>query len=479
MPKIAAIRKVGIAEQQCISVSGKDKLYITDEGIITHNTVVSATLSELAFFKDAGKDDAFIMRVYNDAKSRVDSRMKGNYFGRTIIDSSPNTLDSPIDDYIVNYARKDPTNFIISGSQWEWAPEDFDMSKTFKVYTGGKGQPPKILEPADDENEYSPERLIDVPLELKQYFIDDLYKSLKDRAGIPAGSADMLIYDHNKIEAIFNPKLKSIYTHIKATENQEAYRLIWNQVSHIFFKERAGKLEFWYKPWIPRCISVDQSITGDVSCIAMTHAERIRETEEQMFVVDFVIPIAPQGERINLDAIKMFIEDLRDVGNMYIPYVSFDQFQSELSLQYLRSKGFEAEKLSVDATTDPYFFLLGLVNRGRIVSGRNLYIKNNLKALKLVTEHKNGKNRKTKVDHDDSRPVVVSGSLDWNKSLIGAYAKDATDAIAASIALNRKYFPVATEFWDPAYLDVLLDTSRQKKNAEENISAFLDMMGVE
>lgn len=460
MAIIKSIKPIGKKKQKCITVSADDGLFILSNKLVTHNS------------------DDFIMRVYNDSKSRVQTRMKGNYFGRTIIDSSPNTLDSPIDDYIVNFASKDPTNYIVRGSQWDWAPEDYDMTKTFKVYTGGKGQPPKILEPEDNENEYSPEKLIDVPLEIKQYFVDDLYKSLKDRAGIPAGSADMLIYDHSKIENIFNPKLKNIYTHIRATENEVAYRLIWNQISHIFFKERAGKLEFWYKPWIPRCVSVDQSITGDVSCIAMTHQERIKETEEAMYIVDFVIPIAPMGERINLDAIKTFIEDLRDVGNMYIPYVSFDQFQSELSLQYLRNKGFEAEKLSVDATTDPYFFLLGLVNRGRIVSGKNLYIKNNLKSLKIVTEHKNGKSKKAKVDHDDSRPVVTSGTEDWDRSLIGAYAKDTTDAIAASIELNRKYFPVATDFWDPNYLDVLLDDSKQKKNAEENLSAFLSNLGV-
>lgn len=440
-------------------------------------TVVSGVLSELAFFRDAGKSDDFIMRVFNDLKSRINNRMQGNYFGRTVLDSSPNTLDSPIDDYIVNHAKNDPTNFIVKGSEWEWAPEDFDMTKTFKVYTGGKGQPPKILDEDESEDQYSPEKLIDVPMELKQSFKNDLYKSLKDRAGIPAGSADMLIYDHQKIEDIFNPKLKNIYTHIKASENQNSYRLIWDQIAHKFFRERAGKLEFWYKPWLPRCISVDQSIVGDVTCIGMVHAERIRESEEQMFVVDFTIPIAPAGERINLDAIKFFIEDLRDVGNMYIPHVSFDQFQSELSLQYLRSKGFDAEKLSVDRTTDPYFFLLGLVNRGNIVAGRNLHIKNNLKSLKLVTEHR-GKAKKAKVDHDDSRPVVTSGTEEWSKSLIGAFAKDATDSIAGAIELNRMYFPVATEFWDPAYLDTLLDTKKQRKNAEGSVSAFLNKMGV-
>jgi len=156
-------------------------------------SVVTGTMSELGFFRDAGKTDEYIMRMFNDLKNRIDSRMKGNYFGRSILDSSPNTLDSPIDDYVVNLARKDPTNFIIDGSVWKWAPEEFDMTRVFSVYTGGKGQPPRILD-GEDISEINPTKIIEVPQQLKQFFTDDLYKALKDRAGIPAGSADNLIY---------------------------------------------------------------------------------------------------------------------------------------------------------------------------------------------------------------------------------------------------------------------------------------------
>ena len=124
-----------------------------------------------------------------------------------------------------------------------------------------------------------------------------------------------------------------------------------------------------------------------------------------------------------------------------------------------------------------YLFLLGLINRGLLVSGRNLYIKNNLKSLKIVSSGK-GKTKKSKVDHDDSRPVVTTGTDDWNRSLIGAYAKDATDAIAASVALNKIYFPVATDFWEESYLDSLNDTSKQRKNAEDNLAAFMSKLGV-
>lgn len=455
-------------------------------------TVVSAVLSELSFFRDAGKTDDEIMRIYNDTKSRVESRMKGNYFGRTVLDSSPNTVESPIDYYIVNDAKKDTKNYIIEGSQWKWAPEDFDMSKTFKVFTGERGNAPKIIETEKELESYTPSRIIEVPLELRQTFIDDIYKALKDRAGIPAGSAEKLIYDYDKIENIFIPGFKNIYTHIEAPEERPAMDLIWKQVSPIFFKDKAGKKEFWYKPWLPRCVSVDQSITGDVTCISMVHAETKvnrfssvlsatglanESPEDVIYVVDFSITIAPMGKRINLEAIKYFIIDLRNKGNIDLVHVSYDQFQSEPLLQSLRAQGFEAERLTVDGNTGPYLYLLGLINRGNLKAGRSLYIKNNLKSLKMATEVK-GKAIRPKVEHEDNRPVVVTGSLNWKTSAIGSYAKDATDSIAAAIELHRKYYPTALDVFDLEYIRRLTDETLQKKEAIKSVDNFLNKWGL-
>ena len=438
-------------------------------------SVVTGTMSELSFFRDAGKDDEYIMRVLNDLKGRIDSRMRGNYFGRSILDSSPNTLDSPIDDYIVNHARKDATNLVVDGSVWEWAPEDYDMTKTFKVFVGGKGEPPKIIEEGDENlvKTYGPTRMIDVPLQLKQFFQDDLYKSLKDRAGIPAGSSDNLIYDYDKIEQIFNTNLKNIYTHITASSEMSPINLIWDQIEGIFFKTKIGSLEFWYKPYLPRFVSVDQSVSQDMTCIAMGHAERERETNELVYVMDFTITIAPLGSRINLEAIKLFIEDLRIKGNLHIAGISFDQFQSESTIQYLKLREFEVEKLSVDKTTDPYMHLISLVNTKKIFVGRNLHVKNNLKSLKMVKMK-----TKMKVDHEDSRAVVLSGTTDWDKSKIGYYAKDATDAIAAVCEMIRRESGIPFEEWDPDKLIRLNSGDLERENALDKSQELMAKFGV-
>jgi hypothetical protein len=443
-------------------------------------SVVSAVLSELAFFREAGKTDDYIMRIYNDTKGRIDSRMKGNYYGRSILDSSPNTLDSPIDDYIVNHARKNPINFVVDGSVWKWAPNDYDLTKTFRVYVGGKGQPPRILFANEDLSDIAPNKIIDVPAEFRQRFEDDLYKSLKDFAGIPAGSADNLIYNYQKIEDIFNPNMRSLYTHIGAKVEDEPMGLIWKQIEPLFFRQRAGRTEFWYKPHLPRVISIDQSVAQDVSSVAMAHVERKQGSEELIFIVDAIIPIAPMGSRINLDAIKFFIQDLRDKGNIDITHISFDQYQSESSIQYLRSRDFEVEKVSVDLTTDPYYHLMSLIETNRIVAGRNLHFKNNLKSLKIVKRERGGKGGKVsyKVDHEDSQKTILTGPTDWDKSLIGFFAKDASDSVTAACELLRRYHSRAYEEWDPEVIAKLADNSLEKEEAQRKTLDFLSKMGL-
>ena len=140
------------------------KLVSNPQGLLGAS-VVSAVLSELAFFIDAGKSYEYIMRMWNDCVGRVNSRMKGNYYGRCIIDSSPNDLNNPIDHYIAYDAPKDPSAYIVKGAMWEWQPEEYDFNESFKIYTGGQGNPPRILENGDPllESNNNP-KIIEIPM---------------------------------------------------------------------------------------------------------------------------------------------------------------------------------------------------------------------------------------------------------------------------------------------------------------------------
>ena len=405
-------------------------------------TVVCAILTELTFFRDAGKSDDYIFKFYTSLKTRIESRMKGNYFGRSILDSSPNDLDSPIDRYILFEARKNPQNYVITGSRWEWCPEDFkNLEDTFPVFKGGKGMPPSIIPSTEG---YDPEDIIYVPRELYHLFAEDTIKALKDIGGIPSGSIDKLFNDSKKIEKIFVKEMKNIYFCIKCDSRMNPNRLIWNTVKDLFFTKLGEKYYFYYKPNLPRVLHIDQSITTDMSSIAVCHVERNKTQtytspssiegnfldSHILYVIDFVVPIHPFGGRINLDAITEFVYDLVNLGNLNIIKGTFDMFQSEAGIQRLQRMGINIEHLSVDKSMDPYLFLAQLIEHERLKMGRNIFMKNNLLSLRILPR----KVSKTlKIDHTLGEVSDISSSQAWETSSLGRHAKDVSDSVAGAV----------------------------------------------
>jgi hypothetical protein len=469
--------------------NGANFKLISSPNSLLGQTIVTGTMTELTFFYEAGKSEEFVFKFFSKLRSRIESRMRGNYFGRFILDSSPNTMESVIDDWIINDAPKNPTNYIVKGSRWLWVPTDFkpetfhpngelNIDKTFPVFIGGKGRPPQIIDRASVP-EFAPEDIINVPDTLignsmRGIFEENLFEALKDQAGIPAGSSDKIFYDMAKIEAVFEPRLRSIYTHIVAMSTDPPEGLLWNQIKSIFFIQTLNRYHFWYKPHVPRVLSVDQSITGDVTAITVSHTER-DGASNTIYVADMVIIITPKGGRVNLDAIRYFITDLAEKGGMTIAHVSFDQFQSEATVQYLKRWGMEVEKLSVDKTMDAYLNLIQVVESGRLKAGRNIHLKNNLKSLQIVHRRGADGTKKTgsiKVDHTNG-DIVLEGDTSWERSIIGIHAKDAADAIAANVELLRKHGILPYEIWDPVEIK-----PKTRADSEDKLQVFLAARGM-
>lgn len=487
MTKVKSIEYVGEEEQQCIEVNSKDHLYITDSNIVTSNTIVTGTMTEITFFKDAGRSDQYIFNFFSKLRTRIESRMKGNYFGRFLLDSSPNNLESPIDDWVVHDAPKNSSNYIIRGARWDYVKSDFPEDtfdergkvkpdRAFQVFVGGKGRPPSIIDPST-RGLYSPEDVIDVPntFQMRDAFEENVYESLKDIAGIPAGTADKIFYDPVKVEKIFEPKLKNIYTHIHAMSTETPEGLIWNQVKDILFTRYVNSYRFWRMPHVPRVFAVDQSISGDAACLSVMHVERDKEDSERTInVVDFSLVIVPGGGRINLDAIRFFIEDLREKGGMNFVAGSFDQFQSEATFQYLLRLGFNVEKLSVDKLMDPYLNFISIVESGRLRAGQNLHLKNNIKSLQIVKRKSADGTRSgsPKVDHT-SGDVVFEGDINWETSAIGIHAKDAADTVCACCELLRKNNVLAYEVWDPENIK-----TKTQEDMKDQLTTFLKSKGL-
>lgn len=451
---------------------------------ILGNTIVSIVMSELAFFTLAGKTSEYIMNVYNKSLNRVDSRMHGNYWGRVILDSSPNDLNNAIDQYVVYEAPKNKKNLIVKGAMWEWRPEqykeEFDKGQTFKVFIGGNGSPPRILKPGDallsKSSDADKTKIITVPMSLYDAFDGDIVEALKDNAGIPSGATDSLITDYQPIEVMFNNNLRNVYKDIHAEAMKNPSGLIWDQIVDIFFRKRLGDYEFYYKPNLPRCISVDQSYATDVCSISMSHVEKWFDTTEDIYVVDFSLAITPtKDDHINLEAIHKFIQELKTVGHINVDHVSFDHFQSETTVQNLKREKFDVEHLSVDDKLDPYLNLISLIKRNRVVAGKNIFLKNNLKSLQMTHSKISGK---AKIDHDTSRSQVMFGNETWKSSQIGMFGKDVSDSVCASIELCRKYYGTVDAQWTGGPKKESKGENAEKIEAREKTKALLLNLGL-
>lgn len=484
-------------------------MYVTDDHICTHNTIISGSFTEFSFFHLEGWSDEKILTFFTKMRQRIDSRMKGSYYGRCIIDSSPDTLESVIDNWIWNEAPKDPKNYIITGSRWKYFPEDFpeffdekhnekhDFTNGFPLFKGGNGVPATVIENEAQLAQYVPQDIMWCPVKqitnsgiinFKNSAEENPIEFMKDWGGIPAGAADRILYNGKWIEHIFDNKLKNIFTTIIAKTEDEPEHLIWNQVKDKLFKKLIDRYYFYYEPELGRVITVDLAISGDTASISASHVERDVSRVDSLgnplkvYVTDFVIPVVPKGGMINLDAFKFFIQDLIKLGNMNIKHVSFDGFQSRSIMQSLERFGVQVDLLSVDKNNGPYLSLIDYITHLRYYCGKSVMVKNNLLSLIMSKRKVSGT---TKIDHTNGDNIYTDSFAQpnqdytdyaWANSLIGKNAKDTTDCIAGNIALLDQYeteFPLMTA-WD-ATKEIERTYDGEKKKVDEFSKRIFDL----
>jgi hypothetical protein len=516
MTKIKKIKYIGIEKQQCITTSSKDGLYITDDHIVTHNSklffvnnigyklqasanallglnIVFGSMTELSFFSDAGWAPEKIFKFFTSLRERINNRLKGNYYGRFILDSSPSNLEDVIQAWITNEAPKNKENMVVTGSRWQIFPQEFpdfskikldaegrvtdlkeqhDFKNGFPMFKGGGGKLASIIQTEEQLKLYDPIDVFWCPRTqrtsngTKSFYdaaMEDPIGFMQNQGGIPVGAADRIFYDPAVLDNVFNNNLKNLYGYITAPAEHEPEHLIFDQIKETFFYKVLDKYYFYYKPELPRVLSVDQSLSGDLTCISVSHTERdpvLVDTDTgdklTLVVTDFTIVIAPKGGIINLDAIKFFIMDLTEIGHLNIRKVSFDQFQSASTQQFLKRKGIPVERLSVDSDNEVYNAFVVDVQHRRYYCGKNIFMINNMKSLYMRKTK-----TKTKFDHF-SGDTSIDFSGNWEKDIKDSYAgrnaKDVSDAVAANIGLLSKYSNefIPTTTWNP---DTIFDRS--------------------
>lgn len=386
--------------------------------------VICALLDEVSFSvgQNVNYEKSKIMDLYTNIRRRMDSRfmVQGKNYGKMFLVSSKATESSFLEAYIADQVKKGYPIYVVDQPLWKVKPAAYS-GKYFKVAVGNKFIPSKVVEGTPEEVELACEgykkqgmRILDVPVEHRQAFDQNIDKALQDIAGIST-SVVTKVFSIGKIQKCISDKYKNPFrTEIVSLGINDTYQL------KDFFDE--NEIPEFIKG-APAFIHLDASVSGDrtgLSGVAVVGTREVttygadvgseERTDELVCQQVFSVGIqAPADSEISFEKTRQFIYYLKDEVGLNIKLVSTDGFQSVDTRQILKTKGYEAEYTSLDRTPDGYDGLRSAIVDQRIILLQGCYTLHD-----ELTELERD-NMTRKYDHP------VGGSKDIADSLAGAH----------------------------------------------------------
>lgn len=388
--------------------------------------IISALIDEVSFApgQNVSYEKSKIMEVYRNIKRRMESRfmVEGRNYGMMFLVSSKATESSFLEAYIADQVKKGYPIYVVDQPLWKVKPAAYS-GKMFKVAVGNKYVPSRVI-PDDitgsDLTEYlralvkQGYRVIDVPVEHRQAFDQDLDKALQDIAGISTSTVTKA-FSAQRVEKCYSDTLVNPFT---------------TDVVTIGMNDDLQLKDFFRPDLIPdevrsapNFIHLDASVIGDrtgLSSVAIVGVKEVTNygsevnsetvSEELVYQQTFTIGIkAPSDSEISFEKTRQFIYYLRDEVGLNIKIVTTDGFQSVDTRQILSTKGFDVGYTSLDRSPDGYDGLKSAINDQRIIL---------LRGCKLLFEELTELERDNmtrKYDHPEY------SSKDCSDSLAGAF----------------------------------------------------------
>lgn len=417
------------------TVSGRTdetKHYIPDKGFqiivgsrIQHTlglNVIAALIDELNFApgQDAAYTKSKIMSIYANIRQRMNSRftVQGKNYGKLFLVSSKATEYSFLEAYIADQLRKGYPIYVVDKPRWEVKPFMYS-GKTFKVAVGNKYLPSRIvpdnLSP-DELDEYCKGlesqglKIIDVPIEEKQSFDQDIDRALQDAAGIATAAVTKAFNSQKVLEATSDTYMNPFTNEIISLGMNDSL-----QLKDFFDTSRIP--DFIYG--CPVFIHLDASLSGDRTGLAGTAILGARQSvntfaeEDEDKIVDelvcqevFHVGIQPPTDsEISFEKTRQFIYYLKDEVGLNIKLVTTDGFQSDDTRQILSTRGFEVGYTSLDRTPVGYDGL-----RSALYDKRMLLLSGGPKLFEELTELERD-NMSRKYDHNAYNSKDISDAL--------------------------------------------------------------------
>ena len=351
--------------------------------------------------------------VYKSIKRRMQSRFlaKGRLPGKLIMISSKTSVNS-FTERRIKEAADNPLIMVREHAVYEVAPDRYSKER-FRVAIGNETKDSRIL--IDGEPDPEGMSVVDVPVEFRQAFEDDINSAIREICGMATNSISPYIARRERIIDCIDLRRSHPFNHYVWSHDHTG-EILWDRLVKA---TKEGGWEPIFYPKMPRFVSIDMSKSGDATGFAMgcigpyVPVKRLGSDGTEMapsFHLDFVLRIeaATKGEVVQSE-IRSLIYQLSAHG-FYIKCVSADTFQSVATLQALRGRGYNTKEVSVDRTIVPYEIVKQAIYENRLSFYRYDPLIKELRELQKDW-------KRNKIDHPD--PSDVAGA-----------SKDVSDAVA-------------------------------------------------
>lgn len=246
----------------------------------------------------------------------------------------------------------------VSKSIWDGKAPGTYSTETFRVDLGARGRPPRVLRP----EEVPAGEVIDVPVDLRTDFVDNPVLAVRELAGRRAAPRNVWLTDDEALKRAWDQERRPPCEPV-----QFSGELIVDREALVVRLPRVAIWEPRYHPGLPRVAHIDLSSTGDATGISMGCCPEVMEavvrdrvSGETMSVpvprvhIDFALQVVPPpGGRIDIIEVEEFLLLMMAMG-FDLRLVTFDQFQSERSIQSFERAGIPSRRLSLDRYPEPY-----------------------------------------------------------------------------------------------------------------------------
>lgn len=355
--------------------------YGSSTGDMIGMNVIASILDEANFFGDSSGSDVNygdVAKLHDSIMSRQSSRYTKNGVNHSLsVVISSSTFQSSYTQQLYEKSLTDPSIKYARARLWDIKPKGTYSDEMFYVFAGNEKFDPFMIDSTADlcaklgisldpslsipeavsklSQEYR--NLIDeVPIDFYNIYRSNIIQGLQDFSGLSVASTGKLFTSRSTFESCIDSEIYPLFS-----KNEFTVETCNDEPSNCIQYYLNGK-EFPHKE-CPRYIHIDIGVANDaygIACCYKHGAKLVDGVETPEYYYDFSLRIVPPPapKRVSISRCHEFIKYMRDVLGLRIGMVSFDQFQSEASRQFLSENGFNVKYQSVDKTDTAYLFFV-------------------------------------------------------------------------------------------------------------------------